>query len=120
MLKCVGYRFKSFHDEYDGKVIDSDKLVFNYVSDDEEGLTGYECHQLEIGGFGSASVSQCIDKVQKAFGVKVSVDQYGNLFAPELDSFIKKPVLISCSIGKNGKAIVNRVIIDSTVDKTTK
>lgn len=122
MLKCIGYRFKSFHGEVNGKMVDSDKLIFSYISDDENGLVGFESHQLEIGGFGANSTNQCIDRVQRVFNVKVNFDQYGNLFSPELDVFVKKPIFISCSIGNNGKAVVNRVIIDPTyqADKSNK
>lgn len=105
MLKCIGYRFKSFHGLINGNQIDSDKLIFSYISDEEDFLSGWESHQITIKA----------DKVERVFGVKLMRDQIGNLIAPELDKFIKQPIFISCSMDAKGNATVNRVIIDPTV-----
>lgn len=107
MLKCIGYRFKSFHGSINGTQIDSDKLIFSYISDDEDGLTGWECHQITMK----------VDRVEKVFGVKVMCDQFGKLIAPELDNFVKKPIFISCSFDMKGNATVNRVIVDPTLQE---
>jgi hypothetical protein len=105
MLKCIGYRFKSFHGEINGKQIDSDKLLFSYMSDEEEGLNGWESHQLSINA----------NRVESVFGVKIAFDQMGNIIAPELDAFIKQPILISCSFDNKNKATISRVFIDPSV-----
>lgn len=104
MLKCIGYRFKSFHGVINGKQVDSDKLIFSYISDEEDFLTGWESHQI----------SMQIDKVERVFGVKVGRDQMGFLIAPELDRFIKQPIIISCSFDDRGNAKVSKVFIDPT------
>lgn len=108
MLKCIGYRFKSFHGTINGQRIDSDKLLFSYISDEEDFLQGWECHQMSIQA----------NRVESVFGAKVMQDQVGNLMAPELDKFIKKPIFISCSFDDKGKAKVNKVIIDPTVENS--
>ena len=104
MLKCVGYRFKSFHGTINGSRIDSDKLLFSYISDEEENLTGWETHMLIVK----------VENVSRIFGVDVMRDTTGNLIAPELEQFRNKPIFLSCTFDEKGKAKVNRVIVDTT------
>jgi hypothetical protein len=109
MLKCIGYRFKSYHNSINGTRIDSDKLIFSYISDEDPGVVGWESHQLEI----KATSPQMLgERLSRIFGVSIMNDQVGNLIAPELDKYLKQPVFISCSFDQNNRATVNRVIID--------
>lgn len=120
MLKCTGYRFKSFHGVINGNQCDSEKLIFSYVSDEDPGVVGYESHTIDVRATNQRMLGE---RVGRLFGVTTMTDQMGNLIAPELDSFIKQPILISCSFDENRRAIVNRVIIDHplvTGNDTTK
>jgi hypothetical protein len=115
MIKCTGYRFKSYHGDINGNRIDSDKLIFSYLSDEEYGLVGWEAYTLEI----KAPNPQILgEKLKNIFGVSISTDQFGNLMATGLDQFIKQPIIISCKLDRTGKATVSRIILDPSQPAT--